>query len=473
MRWPRASAPAWPVHAFAALAAVLLATAYALTGDTVRPFVYALGILTPLTTFTLALAAGHLPDRWPWIIAGGGLTVLLVLQVIAPGWIGGSHLGRAQGSAADLAMSAAHTLFLIGAGAALRRRASADMGGIIDTGLLGLCAGGPIWEWVVRPALPPAAPMAGQMLLLADLLVMCGVIGCLIRMRVLPGRGKATIVYLAAGAALVLAGQVSGTLFDNRVISAGCLLLAFVPMAAAALHPDAPGLTARPEQATRAGAHLGWLTAALCANPIIATVQTARGQTSASLLLSVGTLLVIPLVVLRIRQLSAQRDRAEQTLAYQAGHDELTGLFNRREITSQIDRVLGEVNRGELAGVTVLLCDLDGFKPVNDRLGHPAGDEVLRVVAARLSAAVRDGDLVGRLGGDEFVVVCPGSEEPDADRIAEVVREPIALPAGTVSVGLTIGAARARPGENVDRDTLISLADMAMYAGKAARRTAA
>ncbi|WP_284045689.1 GGDEF domain-containing protein [Paractinoplanes maris] len=473
MRWPRASAPAWPVHVLYLVASAVLATAYALAGDAGRPVVYTLGILIPFSTFALAIAVGHLPDRWPWITAAGGLVVLLCIQVRWPGWIGQRHLGQAEGSATDFAMSAAHLLFLLGAGAALRRRASQDMGGIIDMGLLGLCAGGPIWEWVVQPRLPAGSPVAGQIMLLADLLVMCGVIGCMVRMRTMPGRGKATIVYLAVGSALVLAGQIAGTIFENRVISAELLLLAFPPMAAAALHPDAPGLTARPQGSTRAaGAHLGWLTAALCANPLIAAVQAVRGLQSTSLLLPVGTLLIIPLVTLRIRQLSTQRDRAEQTLAYHATHDELTGLFNRRHIGTEIDRALAEVNRGELDGITVLLCDLDGFKPINDRYGHPAGDEVLKVVASRLTAAVRDGDLVGRLGGDEFVVVCRGAHEPAQDRITAAVRQPIPVPAGVVSVGLTIGAAQARPGENVDRDVLIGLADMAMYAGKAARRTA-
>jgi diguanylate cyclase (GGDEF)-like protein len=184
-------------------------------------------------------------------------------------------------------------------------------------------------------------------------------------------------------------------------------------------------------------------------------------------------LLVVPLVLLRIRHLSAQRDRAEQTLAYHATHDELTGLYNRRHITAEIDRALAEVARGSLDEVTILLCDLDGFKPVNDRYGHPAGDAVLKAVAGRLTAAVRQGDLVGRLGGDEFLIVCRGGPGPAAAeltaRIAEAIGAPFPLPEGVVSVGVTTGLAQARPGQTTDRDVLIGLADAAMYAGKAAR----
>ena len=178
-------------------------------------------------------------------------------------------------------------------------------------------------------------------------------------------------------------------------------------------------------------------------------------------------------MLLRIRHLSAQRDRAEQTLAYHATHDELTGLYNRRHIAGEIDRALAEVERGTLDEVTILLCDLDGFKPVNDRYGHPAGDAVLREVGARLTATVRGDDLVGRLGGDEFLIVCRGGLGPQAAeltaRITDAVGAPFRLPAGVVSVGVTTGLAQARAGLTTDRDVLIGLADAAMYAGKAAR----
>jgi diguanylate cyclase (GGDEF)-like protein len=257
------------------------------------------------------------------------------------------------------------------------------------------------------------------------------------------------------------------------------MLTAYLTMAAGAVHPGAPEIT-RPVPVVDASAaryRLGWMAVALSVNPMIAAVQTVRSENSANLLLPIGTLLVIPLVVARIHQLTQQRDAAEKTLAYHATHDELTGLFNRRHVTAQIDRVLADVDRGVTPALTVLLCDLDRFKPINDEYGHPAGDEVLRVVAQRLTEAVRDGDVVGRLGGDEFVVLCPGLPECEAAdlqaRIAAAVSAPIEVPGGLVAVGATIGAAHATTDAAVTRETLIGLADMAMYAGKPARRAAA
>jgi diguanylate cyclase (GGDEF)-like protein len=112
-----------------------------------------------------------------------------------------------------------------------------------------------------------------------------------------------------------------------------------------------------------------------------------------------------------------------------------------------------------------------GFKPVNDTLGHRAGDEVLRVVAQRLQHCVRAGDAVGRLGGDEFLVVCRGLTPDEGAalqrRIEQTVSEPISWEGNTISAGVTVGRASGAAG--LATDTLIAEADMQMYAGKRAR----
>ena len=145
--------------------------------------------------------------------------------------------------------------------------------------------------------------------------------------------------------------------------------------------------------------------------------------------------------------------------------DELTGLANRTRLL----RTLGE-RAG--TGATVLFCDLNGFKQVNDTHGHAAGDEVLVEVARRLLRAVRGEDLVARLGGDEFVVVAPAAAGADPDglrrRVLGALRQPMLLSGGLmVLVGAAVGVARLEPG--CDPLSVLRQADQAMYAAKPTR----
>ncbi len=151
------------------------------------------------------------------------------------------------------------------------------------------------------------------------------------------------------------------------------------------------------------------------------------------------------------------------------GSDPLTGLLDR----SEIERQLVGLDPAEAArrGVGVVFLDLDRFKPVNDKFGHAAGDAVLRIIAERLSAAVRPGDVLARFGGDEFVVVCDGAASHDlhalARRLVDAVAEPISLGETTVTVGASAGVAVA--GSVEGPVTLLEQADLAMYLAKSER----
>ena len=474
MGWPRATAPAWPVHAGIGVLSALAVTAYALAGPEMRIVVFTAVTTVPIITFLLALGAGHLTDRLPWLVATGGLGFLSLGQTLWPQWIPDHQLGRAQGGVTDLVMASAHLLFLVGTATALRRHGRKDPGGLIDAALFGLCAAGPLWEWLIGPYLGPEATPLGAALVLSDVLVLSAVLGCVIRIGVTARSARGPLGYLALAGVLTLACDVVSvlTVHGSAVWTAQMMMLAYLALAAAPVLPAAPGVT-RPAPGRPAVVHppLGWLGAALCANPLLATIQALQHDRAASVVLPITTMIVIPVVLLRLRLLSAQRARAERTLAHQAHHDELTGLFNRRHIVTEIDEAIQAMDRGELAEVTLLLCDLNGFKPVNDRLGHQAGDQVLQVVARRLTAAVRAGDLVGRLGGDEFVILVRGAHPAGGDgiaaRISETLREPIDVSGSTVRIGASIGTARARPGDGLGRDDLIGQADAAMYVAKA------
>ncbi|MGM0413336.1 MAG: 7TM diverse intracellular signaling domain-containing protein [Pseudomonadota bacterium] len=179
-------------------------------------------------------------------------------------------------------------------------------------------------------------------------------------------------------------------------------------------------------------------------------------------------------VVDRTRDLErANRDLRESQaqLEYQAGHDPLTGLVNRKLFNEHLVRAMARADRhGQ--GLTLLVADLDHFKPVNDRLGHAVGDAVLVEVARRLRAGVREVDTVARLGGDEFVVLLEEAVEPAAiegvvAKLAAEVARPLVLADGSqVRVGVSMGWA-SYPADATDAGTLFNLADRAMYRRKA------
>jgi diguanylate cyclase (GGDEF)-like protein len=161
-----------------------------------------------------------------------------------------------------------------------------------------------------------------------------------------------------------------------------------------------------------------------------------------------------------------ERKRAEHRVRHQAEHDALTGLKNRAGFDLHLDRLLSATAQP----LGLIFIDLDGFKRVNDTLGHEAGDEVLRACAARLKQAVRrSADVIGRLGGDEFAVVmervAPGDGvlTQTAAAIQRALSEPIALAGGqVVHVGASLGLACA-PLHGRVRAQLVQAADAAMY----------
>jgi diguanylate cyclase (GGDEF)-like protein/PAS domain S-box-containing protein len=166
---------------------------------------------------------------------------------------------------------------------------------------------------------------------------------------------------------------------------------------------------------------------------------------------------------------TSERKAFEEQLARHAFQDPLTGLANRRLLLDHLDHALLQADRTG-GRVAVLFGDIDHFKIVNDNLGHQVGDEMLRVVAERLRRVVRPGDTLSRFGGDEFVVILEGMSSPEdarqvADRVLQVLREPIMLSGGhEVVASMSIGMAVSEAG--ISRDDLLHDADVAMYRAK-------
>ena len=175
--------------------------------------------------------------------------------------------------------------------------------------------------------------------------------------------------------------------------------------------------------------------------------------------------------MLEVRLLYQQLAETNRALEFMTLHDPLTGLPNRRlfmdRLTSAI--VHAKRNKGMMA---LLYMDLDGFKRINDTLGHEAGDTLLKMVADRLTATVRQEDTVARLGGDEFVIVLAEVSRHEAverlvSKLLLVVAQPYLIAAQQVNITTSIGIA-IYPAHSLDKETLLQQADAAMYLAKQA-----
>ena len=162
------------------------------------------------------------------------------------------------------------------------------------------------------------------------------------------------------------------------------------------------------------------------------------------------------------------RRRAEERIAHMAGHDALTDLPNRMLLRERLDHELKRVKRGE--NLAVLCLDLDHFKSVNDTLGHPIGDELLKLVADRLRGCTREPDTIARLGGDEFAIIMtqmlkPGDAAALSRRIRESIIKPYQVDGHQIITDISIGISIA-PIDGVEPDQLLKNADMALYGAK-------
>jgi diguanylate cyclase (GGDEF)-like protein len=281
-----------------------------------------------------------------------------------------------------------------------------------------------------------------------------------------------------------------GAYQTGNLIDAGWLI-SYVLMGVAALHPSVavdPG--ARPPRGeTRRRLPLVALAGFI--GPGILLIAGLVGSELDVPVLASLSIVLLALVVLRVTWLLSRltnqtlqlRERThrlqdalnrqqllEDDLRYQSFHDGLTGLPNRALLHDRVEHALHAAARAT-GTVAVLFCDLDGFKTINDSLGHHAGDDLLIVVGKRLSSVVRAGDTVARLGGDDFAILMDDVSDPSvalavAERALSVLRRPIELSSHSISVSISIGIAFGDTTKSSEQ--LLSEADAAMFEAKAA-----
>jgi diguanylate cyclase (GGDEF)-like protein len=173
--------------------------------------------------------------------------------------------------------------------------------------------------------------------------------------------------------------------------------------------------------------------------------------------------------------IALQNGRLVDQITHQALHDQLTGLANRTKFTDRLTTGIRNAGKREET-ITVFYIDLDGFKPVNDEFGHEVGDQVLYQVGARINARLRATDTVARLGGDEFAVLIDGEASPEdaeamTDRLSQAFAKPFVVDGHRLNVGASIGRA-VFPGDGIDAESLLRVADAAMFEAKRASKEA-
>jgi len=201
---------------------------------------------------------------------------------------------------------------------------------------------------------------------------------------------------------------------------------------------------------------------------ITEAIQIDSANSEQTLLSETKSSKEINILVNAFNHMRKQIHHRQMVLEFQAMHDSLTGLPNRALLQDRLDQSIRQAERNDTE-MSLLLLDLDRFKDINDTLGHPVGDVVLRKISKRLEECLRATDTVARLGGDEFAIITSYSDkrqiESFIDRIVRNIERVITVNDQRLHVGLSVGVA-SFPKDGLDADTLIQHADIAMYSAK-------
>lgn len=374
----------------------------------------------------------------------------------------------------------AYLLLIAGLYLFLRARRGAGADSALDAGLMGVAGLLLSWAMLIQPVLANAA-MPGVWKVINGTYPTISVsilfLGALLAMTEV--RGLFAFWALALGWVGLITGDLVYALASVGHVTlplwvANCAYCGFYALlGTAGLHPSMVSL-GRPAPRRVRGYRSSRFVAVSAAVLMPAAVMGLRPPTNPSARVVAASLVALLGVLVLARTTGAVNRHAtsEVRLEEQANSDPLTGLPNRLRLSAHLEEVLSRAHRSG-QGIGVLFMDLDQFKTVNDNWGHETGDELLNVVAKRLSSSVRSTELVARVGGDEFIIVCEHIAAPND--IVEVARRmlaqfatPVVLRSASISITSSVGATLARPRDRaVTVEDLLREADTAMYRAKA------
>ena len=470
----------WHAHAAVMLIAIPLA-ALSLVSDSWRYGVIAIAAFVPLVALVVQLVRRKCTDHMGWCAMLIGL-VFLAIHNIANAYAFAAQGIQATGTTSDVTLLLGYALLLVGGMLATVPYARRDLGGMLDMTLGGLALASIVWSTVLYPLLQRGGSSSGTITYeMVLLLCISALAGAVLRAAFVAPKTPGVSLYLLTAIIAVMGAEIgtTATLDPANLTSAGWVgslaVVAYAALGAALIHPSVTSIAGTErEPLGLTSSRIAFLGVALAVNPAIAGIQFLTGRATNTALLTITSVLIVPLVVTRIGLLAKWHADAERRLHDLASLDELTGLANRRALTSHLAGLLDRVAYGPTAGAVVLYLDLDDFKVVNDTYGHATGDQLLRAIAERLRSCVRASDLVARFGGDEFVIVLEGPLNAiDATVVPAIERaldQPFELGELTIVARSSLGLASVASGQRVDTEMLLSRADATMYQIKHERR---
>ncbi|MFD0523101.1 diguanylate cyclase domain-containing protein [Paractinoplanes durhamensis] len=416
---------------YAATNAVLVVLYGLLPAEMNRSWIFLLVTLGAMPAIAVALRRAPAGARQAWWLLLASMTLYNIGNVMWLWLVLADGRTTGDGSAAEFFLTGGSVLVLGSALIVVVQRGKRDIGGIIDSVISALALTGILWDTLLLPALSDQGATTGrEAAVFVNVLVMAGTLGALLRISFAGSDALASVRLLTLAVGIALFGNVAGALAVDPATGARAdwtnitYLAAYAALGCAALHPSVAAVT-RPGEApvdNLSTGRLAFLGTMMALSPLVGGGRVIFGLPTDGVLIAISSAALIPLVMIRIARLSSARRRAERALHRMATSDPLTGLPNRAACVDHLTEALAS----DPTGLAVLFCDLDGFKPVNDRLGHAAGDDLLVAVADHLRRDLRDGDLVSRFGGDEFVIITRGDQAVDviADRIRTLAAHP-------------------------------------------------